>query len=154
MVIVSESIPVYDGVLGHRDILKDSHFINTLERVEANEKFSRSELRRVAELYPNMAIDYVCRHGNDASMELEDFLPAIWKMTKHHWDVIRICPFLYRKHPLNEEMTLLMRKAIHMHDVELYNHILELGMDPFDENNEWYSHFSKKIRKQACHIRN
>src|SRR5690242_21739056 len=93
----------------HHDILEDTRFINMLERVIANEKFSRPELRRVAELYPNMAVDYVSCHGNDESLDVEDILPAIWNMKKSHWEIIRNCPILYREHLLNEKIALLMR---------------------------------------------
>jgi len=133
---------------------RENRFLEALERVESNAILTRDELSRLAELYPNMAVDYLTRHGNDNSLNTEDLLPAVWNLSRNSWDAVRQCAFLYRKHEMDVRTTYLMRKAINMLDKELYDHIVKLGMDPFDREGEYYDYFSEKNRKRAGLLRN
>lgn len=117
-----------------------------ISRVEKGDVLTRSELHEMCKRYPDVAVKYIVKHENDSSISLKDILPALLDLNVARWERIRHIPMLSSKLEVNDDLVLLMRKAIHMGDNELYQNIVTLGVNPHDTENEYYDHFSSKIK--------
>lgn len=173
----------------YNDLISKAHRTkkeDIIVKIENNHLFDKENLHYVANKYPDLAIKYLLKHGNNDDVPMENLLPAVWNLTlmrqkhyrkrerrlqeyedagmeldpdtvipkvdMHQWEKIAHLKFLYREHPIDETLVHLMRKAIQMHDHKLYQHILSLGMDPLDEENEWSDYFSDKMKRQIRFI--
>src|SRR6478609_4143329 len=176
----SRSNDLYQELLAkaHR-MRKESYILH----IDNDELVENKRLKSMSQKYPKLTVEYLLKHGDNMTLPAKCLLPAIWSMTMerdkhqrklekrkhecenlgipfahkrpdmHQWKKISHLKFLYAEHPVSNSLVHLMRKAIHMRDGKLYNHIKKLGIDPIDEHNQYSEYFSDKIKRQIRYLR-